>query len=309
MVTEYFFSRGGQFLLVPYCARGSLKQNLFGNGSGLPDFRDRLKIARGLAAGLAHLHARRVNHHDVRPKNVLLAADFEPRLTNYCVPKAEGFEVGGSASDAAAPCTSGAGALGYAAPELGRCKCGPKTDVYAAGVVLLQLATGMHELVEDGLGGPPGPLRDFLMRAETGVPALASPGTAVRAEALASVARIADPACAWPAEVLAGLVALGLRCTEGSPAFRPAAAEMVLILADVAAPNGGPSHFGARPDLLPGASALLCSVCEDELRDVALAPCRHAVACAKCAEALERCPFCHAAVEGRGSAVELSVLH
>ena len=80
-------SRPGHYLLMPYCTQGSLQVHLLGGGSGLPHWKDRLKIARGLAAGLAHLHAKRIFHRDVKPDNVLLTSGLEPRLADFGVSK------------------------------------------------------------------------------------------------------------------------------------------------------------------------------------------------------------------------------
>jgi serine/threonine protein kinase len=35
------------------------------------------------AAGVAHLHARRLLHLDLNPKNILLAADMTPRIADF----------------------------------------------------------------------------------------------------------------------------------------------------------------------------------------------------------------------------------
>lgn len=94
-----------------------------------------LKIAEDVAQGLAYIHqASRLVHGNIKSTNVLLGADFEACLTDYCLtllvePPAD--------TDTA-----------YRAPEtrkFGR-KASPKSDVYSFGVLLLELITGRPPL-------------------------------------------------------------------------------------------------------------------------------------------------------------------
>ena len=226
----------GQYLVMPYCAGGSLQKHLFG-GSGLPNYRDRLKIARGLAAGLAYLHAKRIFHRDVKPDNVLLTANLEPRLADFGVSK----EAVGSAGNAAATttfCTRGTvlmvGTPGYTAPESQSGKYGPKTDIFAAGVLLLQLATGkaavsnkLTMLYSDVRGLRPPPLPADL-------------GAYVSPEWATWCNSVADPNCImWSPLVLVGLMQLGLRCTEHDRKQRPPAQGLLLLLEELSIEGSG----------------------------------------------------------------------
>ena len=289
-------ARPGQYLVMPYCAAGSLQAHLLGGGSGLKGYEDRLRIARGLAAGLAHLHSKRIFHRDIKPDNVLLTAKLEPRLADFGVSKA--IEAGGGAEMATSYATvHQVGTAGYAAPEVQFGKFGPKTDVYASGVVLLQLATGKPAVTVDKRGAPV-PLRDHLLTQHhspaAGAAAKSDPDAAFSAFAQAQ----ADPRCAWPPRTLAGLLQLGLRCTEPEAHARPPAMELEKVLEDLLRSDGGVSGFGARPDMLASESALTCVICEEALRDCVLLPCNHAVGCGPCTSKLDCCPLCRAAKEG-----------
>ena len=300
-VKDYFVrgpseARPGQYLVMPYCAAGSLQAHLLGGGSGLKGHEDRLRIARGLAAGLAHLHSKRIFHRDVKPDNVLLTAKLEPRLADFGVSKA--VEAGGNMEMATSYATvHHVGTAGYAAPEVHFGKFGPKTDVYAAGVVLLQLATGKPAVIVDKRGAPV-PLRDHLLAQHQGPAAGAAADSDTDAAFSAFAQAQADPRCAWPPRTVAGLLQLGLRCTEPEAHARPPAVEVEKVLDDLLKSDGGVSGFGARPDMLASEAALTCTICEEALRDCVLLPCNHAVGCGPCTAKLDRCPLCRSAKEG-----------
>lgn len=95
-----------------------------------------LKIAEDVAHGLAYIHqASRLIHGNVKSTNVLLGVDFEACVTDY-----------GLAFLADFSSTEDPDSAAYKAPEnrnSGR-RATPKSDVYAFGVLLLELLTGKH---------------------------------------------------------------------------------------------------------------------------------------------------------------------
>lgn len=129
----------------------------------------RLKIAKGAARGLAYLHEcspRRFVHGEVKPSNILLDADFTPRVADFglarllavvsCAPDGPpssggaGGLLGGAIPYVKPPAAPGTGpdrfaGGGYRAPEA-RAAAGAKPtqkwDVFSFGVVLLELLTG-----------------------------------------------------------------------------------------------------------------------------------------------------------------------
>ncbi|CAA7399487.1 unnamed protein product [Spirodela intermedia] len=126
-------------LVYEYVCNGSLAAHLHGRAAAPPlDWPARLRIAVGTARGLRYLHEDcRVGfiHGDVRPSNILLTHDFEPLIADF------GFSrwqpEGGGAGRRML------GKFGYLAPEyIERGRITEKADVYAFGVVLLELLTG-----------------------------------------------------------------------------------------------------------------------------------------------------------------------
>ncbi len=101
-------------------------------------------IAR-LAEALQHAHERGVVHSDVKPSNILIAADGQPLLLDFNVAQNQ------RADDGASPF---GGTFTYAAPEhalamvnLGASYAGPvepRSDLYSLGLVMLKMLTGQN---------------------------------------------------------------------------------------------------------------------------------------------------------------------
>ncbi|MGK9233959.1 AAA family ATPase [Inquilinus limosus] len=108
------------------------------SGSRLP-LADFLDIAIGASSALTKLHARGLVHGDIRPADLSLDPAGNVRLAGFGSTRPIG-------EDGRAPATSlPAGNFVYAAPEQARRHdpyCDPRSDLYALGVVLYELATG-----------------------------------------------------------------------------------------------------------------------------------------------------------------------
>nr|XP_009780058.1 PREDICTED: inactive protein kinase SELMODRAFT_444075-like isoform X1 [Nicotiana sylvestris] len=132
-------SEGNQKLLVyEYVCNGSLDQFLSGDIRMPRNWERRMKIALGAARGLEYLHKHNIIHRDIRPNNILITHDHESLLGDFGLAKA-GYDESQNSSG-----NDVVGTLGYMAPEYAaNGKFSTKTDVYAFGVVLLQLITGL----------------------------------------------------------------------------------------------------------------------------------------------------------------------
>lgn len=137
----------GLHLIFDFSSHGSLATWLHGGNTPLLDWPARYKVAVGTARGLHYLHTgcpRRIIHRDIKASNILLGPDFEPQISDFGLAKwlpeqwsqLSVFPVEGT--------------FGYLAPEyFMHGIIHEKTDVFAYGVLLLELITGRLPIDND----------------------------------------------------------------------------------------------------------------------------------------------------------------
>ncbi|KAL3835542.1 hypothetical protein ACJIZ3_010278 [Penstemon smallii] len=131
-----------RFLVYEYMHKGNLQDHLNGVEQVKMDWPLRLKVAIGAARGLAYLHSSTavgipIIHRDFKSTNILLDDNFEAKISDFGLAKLmpEGQET----------CVTARvlGTFGYFDPEYTLTgKLTLQSDVYAFGVVLLELLTG-----------------------------------------------------------------------------------------------------------------------------------------------------------------------
>ena len=129
-------SGGHPYLAMEYAPNGALSERV--PAGGLPA-REAAEIVAKLAGAVAHAHSRGVVHRDIKPQNVLIGADNEPRLTDFGLAKV------GRADRNLSVTGQVLGTPAYMAPEQAAGKVreiGTAADVYALGAVLYDLCTG-----------------------------------------------------------------------------------------------------------------------------------------------------------------------
>ncbi|KAG0601094.1 hypothetical protein M758_11G083600 [Ceratodon purpureus] len=141
-----------RLLVYEYVKRGSLDRVLFqkeGNlGCPVLEWRPRFAIAIQTARGLAYLHDdcnERIIHCDVKPENILLDATFTAKLADFGLSRI-------MKRDQTRTMTMHIrGTRGYLAPEWmsDRVSITNKVDVYAYGMVLLEIISGRRNLMVD----------------------------------------------------------------------------------------------------------------------------------------------------------------
>ncbi|RWW05805.1 hypothetical protein BHE74_00055903, partial [Ensete ventricosum] len=112
----------------------------------------RYKVATGVAEALSYLHNGCSNpvviHRDVKSSNILLTDEFEPQLSDF------GLAIWAPTNSTCLTHDDVVGTFGYLAPEYFMYgKVSDKIDVFAFGVVLLELLTGRRPINDDNPKG------------------------------------------------------------------------------------------------------------------------------------------------------------
>lgn len=118
----------GQFVIVTALGLGSLEERLRKRLS----VQTALDYSAQLLSALAFAHEQHIIHCDVKPDNVLLFPDNQLRLTDFGIARMATKTLQGS----------GAGTLGYVAPEQAMGKPSFRSDVFSMGIVMHRLLTG-----------------------------------------------------------------------------------------------------------------------------------------------------------------------
>ncbi|KAL0352927.1 UNVERIFIED_CONTAM: putative LRR receptor-like serine/threonine-protein kinase [Sesamum angustifolium] len=137
---------GDQLVVVyEYMENNSLARVLFGRSSDsnksqlILDWPTRFQICFGIARGLAFLHEEtrlKIVHRDIKPTNVLLDKDLNPKISDFGLARLNEDENTHIS-------TRIAGTIGYMAPEYALWGyLTEKADVYSFGVVLLEIVSG-----------------------------------------------------------------------------------------------------------------------------------------------------------------------
>ncbi|CAO2041707.1 unnamed protein product [Urochloa humidicola] len=214
------YNKGEPLLIYEYMNNGSLDQHLFQSGGfgrgrqqqdAIGQWVTRYSIARDIATGLQYLHHEHepmVLHRDIKASNIMLNSTFCARLGDFgiaCTVDAERNSI-----------TGVAGTIGYMAPEhVINYKATRQTDIYAFGVVILEIVTGkrnMHVPADD-------------VHITQWVRRLHREGTLLQA--------LDDKLIPCETDVVEEaqrLLLLGLACTNPNPSSRPSMTEVLQVI-------------------------------------------------------------------------------
>ena len=161
---DYGQDDGRPYMVLEYVPGGTLEERLQdAKGKPLPDDETRA-VSAGIAAGLAHAHARGVVHRDLTPANVLFDDDGRPKLADFGIARMAAGE--GTLTEAGTVL----GTAAYISPEQASGEpASTASDVYSFGVMLYRMLTGRlpfestdpMELVMLNRDAPPPPITAF----------------------------------------------------------------------------------------------------------------------------------------------------
>ncbi|MFQ5878297.1 MAG: serine/threonine-protein kinase [Acidobacteriota bacterium] len=137
IVTVYDAGRSGGtdlcYIAMELVAGRTLKQEMAVSG---PLREDRaLRVARAIAAALAHAHARGIVHRDLKPANILLGEDGSVKLADFGVARVEASELTRDGQTIGSPA--------YMSPEQVRGRAvDRRSDLFSLGVVIYEMLSG-----------------------------------------------------------------------------------------------------------------------------------------------------------------------
>ncbi|KAK7305469.1 hypothetical protein VNO77_43375 [Canavalia gladiata] len=140
----YCAEKKHRLLVYEYMENGSLAENLTSNAL---DWDMRYNIALGTARGLAYLHEECLEwilHCDIKPQNILLDSNFQPKVADFGLSKLLHRNNLNNSSFSRIR-----GTRGYMAPEwVFNLPITSKVDVYSYGIVVLEMITGKRPMTD-----------------------------------------------------------------------------------------------------------------------------------------------------------------
>jgi eukaryotic-like serine/threonine-protein kinase len=142
-IYDLFEDAGQLYLVMAYCAHGSLKE--FIGRAGALNIAEVIAIGKSVSRALAAAHEKGIIHRDVKPANILLSplpggGGVEVKLSDFGIAQAP------QGGDGLTREGDLLGTPPYWAPEQVKGRAELRTDVYALGALLYGLLAGRHYL-------------------------------------------------------------------------------------------------------------------------------------------------------------------
>ncbi|KAF7093154.1 hypothetical protein CFC21_095583 [Triticum aestivum] len=221
---------GNTYMVLEFAENGALSDWLRFNGGEVLGWSQRVQVALDVAGGLNYLHNYTdppYVHRNLKSGNILLDACFRAKLSNFGLARA--ITVDADDDDIGLWMTRNVvGTQGYLAPEyLEHGLIGPQLDVFAFGVVLLELLSGKEAAVAPDNDG-----KVVLLWEEAEGLGRLGDGDGAKDDLLDRVTAFIDGRLGgqYPLDVAVAMLALALRCVAREPRARPPMAKVLLSL-------------------------------------------------------------------------------
>ncbi|VAH98805.1 unnamed protein product [Triticum turgidum subsp. durum] len=233
---------GNTYMVFEFAENGALSDWLHVDGGGeVLGWSQRVQVALDVAGGLNYLHNYTdppYVHRNLNTSNILLDACFRAKLSNFGLARA--ITIDDDAKDGGLWMTRNVvGTQGYLAPEyVEHGLIGPQLDVFAFGVVLLQLLSGK----EAAVAPPDNDGKMVLLWEEAERLGRLGDGDDAKDDLLDRVTAFIDGRLhgQYPLDVAVAMLALALRCVAREPRVRPPMAKLLLSLSGMYSSTIGP---------------------------------------------------------------------
>ncbi len=146
MIFDFDTQEGVDFLVMEYLPGATLNDRL--RSGGLAE-KETLRWGAQLAEGLAAAHEQGVVHRDLKPANLRITPDGRLKILDFGLAKLLRPASQMTTAETLGETQAGAGTLPYMAPEQLRGDAvDARSDIYAAGAVLYEMATGRRPFPE-----------------------------------------------------------------------------------------------------------------------------------------------------------------
>jgi Tol biopolymer transport system component len=135
-IFDYGEFEGHVFLVMEYISGGTLQEWM---KTHPVSYRQAARLLACVAWALAAAHAEKIIHRDVKPANILMAGDQEPRLSDFGIAK---LIEDSSEATTLTGTGVGIGTPYYMAPEQAGGSADERSDIYALGVIFYEMVTG-----------------------------------------------------------------------------------------------------------------------------------------------------------------------
>ena len=213
-IHDFDTQQGVDFLVMEFIPGITLSEKVAGRP--LPE-QEVLRLGVQLAEGLAAAHDRGVVHRDLKPGNLRVASDGRLKILDFGLAKLVGPFSGTESTQSLGESQAVAGTLPYMAPEQLRGQaCDARADIYSAGAVLYEMATGQRLFP----GAQSGELVDAIFHREPTPAGKVNPNVPLALEALIGKAVDKNPERRQQSarELLTDLEALAVPSSAASPA-------------------------------------------------------------------------------------------
>ncbi|KZV45036.1 chitin elicitor receptor kinase 1-like [Dorcoceras hygrometricum] len=209
---------GSLFLVYEYIDNGNLSQHLRRKEMEPLPWSNRVQIALDSARGLEYIHEHTVPvyiHRDIKSANILIDKNFRAKVADFGLAKLT--EVGSASLQ-----TRLVGTFGYMPPEYAQYgDVSPKIDVYAFGVVLLELISAKEAIVKT----------NEIISESKGLVALFE-AALNQPNQTDCLRELVDPMLGgdYPIESVSKVANLARACTHENPQLRPTMRSIVVAL-------------------------------------------------------------------------------